>query len=368
MRILIGFSYYPYPVDVSFTLTNWANRLKAAGFDIELFPLTINPPAVPYWWKQLDRCWKLGDKELLKLYENLARKAEEFDVFLNWNGINIHPEFLPNLSTYNIYACFDDPESSEILSKPVASAYDLCMIGNIAEVDTYKSWGVKEVRFWPLGFMANDFDPSLTEEQILYGMRENDITLLCERKYVPDRIKRLDQFASAFPNGNYYGAGWPSGFLKDESRIPLYLNTKIGPNFHNSTGPINFRTYTLPACGVMQICDNKTHLGKIFEIDKEVVGFDTVEEAIEKTRYYLANDEERRRIAAAGWKKSTKEYNEVAVFSLVEKYVKELNPNLQLRKKAGNVERILGLHRLSSFPNRVHYIFKNKFIGPEQHL
>lgn len=368
MRILIGYSYYQYPVDVSSTLNLWANRLRKAGFEIDLFPLTIHPPGPPYWWKQLDKCWKLGDKDLLKMYENLARKAEEFDIFLNWNGINIHPEFLKNLSTFNIYACFDDPESSERLSKPVAAAYDLCMIGNIAEVDTYKSWGVKEVRFWPLGFMATDYDPSLTEDQILNGERKEDITLLCERKYVPERIKRLDQYAYAFPQGNYFGAGWSNGFLNDEKRIPLYLNTKIGPNFHNSTGPINFRTYTLPACGVMQICDNKTYLGKIFELDKEVVGFDSVEEAIEKTRYYLAHDEERRKIAAAGWKRSITDYNEIAVFSLIEKFVKEINPSLQLKKKSQNFERNLDIQRIKTIPNRLFYIFKNKFIKHEHHL
>jgi spore maturation protein CgeB len=361
MKILVGFSYYQYPVDVASTIEIWLNRLRSAGFEVESFPLTINPPGPPYWWKQLDRCWKIGDKGLLNMYENLAKKAEDFDVFLNWNGINIHPEFIQSLPTFNIYSCFDDPEASEFLSKPVAAAYDLCMIGNIAEVETYKKWGVKNVKFWPLGFLSTDFDDSLTEEKILYGNRTNDITLLCERKFIPDRIKRLDQFANAFPKGNYFGAGWPNGFLEENQRIPLYLNTKIGPNFHNSTGPINFRTYTLPACGVMQICDNKSHLGQIFELDKEVVGFDTVTEAIEKTRYYLAHDEERRKIAAAGWKRTLKDYNEIKVFSLIEQYVNEIEPNLKPTKGLRN----LGVdkarkQRLVTFPKRIIYMIKNK--------
>jgi len=365
MRILVGFSYYPYPVDVSATVNSWLGRLRNAGFEVESFPLTINPPGPPYWWKQLDKCWKLGDKELLKMYEALAKKSEDFDVFLNWNGINIHPEFIKSLPTFNIYACFDDPESSEILSKPVAAAYDLSMIGNVAEIETYKSWGVKNVEFWPLGFMSTDYDPSLTEEKILSGERDQDITLLCERKYVPDRIKRLDQFAAAFPSGNYFGAGWPGGFLNDEKRIPLYLRTKIGPNFHNSSGPINFRTYTLPACGVMQVCDNKSHLGKIFELDKEVIGFDSVSEAIEKTKYYLANDEERRKIAAAGWKRSVKDYNEIAVFSLIEKYVNQLSPELK-PKKLNPIQKIEN-QRLFTTPKRLYYYIKNK-IKPDYHL
>ena len=75
--------------------------------------------------------------------------------------------------------------------------------------------------------MATDFDPNLTEEQILYGEREEEITLLCEKKYFPERIKRLDFFANNFPNGNYFGPGWTNGFLSEKERIPLYLKTKI---------------------------------------------------------------------------------------------------------------------------------------------
>lgn len=368
MKILVGFSYYNYPVDVATTINQWLDRLRSAGFEVESFPLTVNPPGPPFWWKQLDMRWKLGDKGLMNMYENLARKAEDFDIFINWNGINIHPEFIQTLPTFNIYACFDDPEASEFLSKPVAPYYDLCMVGNIAEVETYKSWGVKNARFWPLGFLSTDYDPSLTEDQIMTGNRTNDIALLCERKFIPDRIKRLDQYANAFPNGSYFGAGWPKGFLDENQRIPLYLNTKIGPNFHNSTGPINFRTYTLPACGVLQVCDNKSHLGQIFELDKEVIGFDTIPEAIEKTKYYLAHDEERRKIAAAGWKRSIKDYNEVSVFGLIEKYVLEINPHFKPKKNPT----ILGVEkakkqRLITTPKRLFYFIRDK-IAPVDYL
>ena len=89
-----------------------------------------------------------------------------------------------------------------------------------------------------------------------------------------------------------HGAGWPKGFLPEKERVPLLQRTKIGVNIHNSTGPINFRTYYLPANGVMQICDNKKHLPMVFELNKEVVGFDSIEEAIDLCRYYLEHDEE----------------------------------------------------------------------------
>ena len=228
-----------------------------------------------------------------------------------------------------------DPESSEKLSKPVAAAFDLAMVGNIAEVDTYRSWGVKNVRWWPLGFRHDDYDSSLTEQKILQGHRDIEVSLLCERlsRY---RKNRVDKFVRAFPNGAYYGLGWPSGFLPEHQRISLLQRTRIGINIHNSTGPINFRTFYLPANGVMQICDNKSNFGKIYTLGTEAVGYDSIEEAIELTRYYTEHDAERRHIAAAGWKRATSNYNEIACFKIVVDSINELRCHNSIDKNSNH--------------------------------
>lgn len=314
MKILLGFSYYQYQVDVKDWVDAWLSRIsKALDITIDSFPLTLNPPGPRLTWGEMDTKWREKNPVLMDMYEELAKKTENYDAFINWNGINLHPEFIKKLPTFTAYGCFDDPESSEDLSKPVAAAYDLCLVGNIAEIETYRSWGVKKVEWWPLGFRMNDYDSNLIREKILSAERTNDISLLCE-KSSGWRRERLNKFFNAFPQGKYFGNGWDSGFLSEKEKVPLYQNTKIGPNFHNSTGPINFRTFILPANGVMQVCDNKSHLGKIFELGKEVVGFDTVEECIDLCRYYLDHDEERRQIAAAGWERAVRDYNEVAIF------------------------------------------------------
>lgn len=323
MRILLGYHYYPNYVDTKSVVEARLARLRDAGIDVHPFVLTLKPPGRRLTWKELNALWKRGDIELLKMYERLANECQNYDVFINWNGINVHPEFVSQLPTFNVYGCFDDPEATEDLSKPVAAAFDLSMIGNIAEVETYKSWGVKNAEFWPYGFRVNDYDPTLTAERILTGEREVEMSLLCERE-TPWRRERLDQIATAFPRGRFHGRGWPCGILPEEDRVPLYQKTKVGINFHHTTGPINLRCYALPANGVMQICDNKSHLGKIYELGKEVVGFDNIDEAIDLARYYLAHDDERRHIAAAGFERVTRDYNEVSVFRLVEKYVKPL--------------------------------------------
>ena len=316
LRILYGYSYYPSEVyrDVEQWTLAYLARLENSGFDVEGFCLTLNPPRNCLSFSEINSRWKRGDRDLLGLYDRLEEKLRAKDVLINASGINLHPEFVEKLPVFTVFQCFDDPESSAVLSEPVARSYDLCLVGNIAELDTYRSWGVKNLEWAPLGFFSQDYDSTLTEDDLLYGERDIQLFMMSDR-LSPWRKPRLDKLAEAFPEAHFYGKGWSRGYLPNEKQLSMLCRAKIGPNLHNSTGPINYRLFYLPANGVMQICDNKSHLGKIFELGKEVVGFDTVEECIELCRYYLANDKERRQIAVAGWKRTLRDYNEVTVFS-----------------------------------------------------
>src|SRR5262249_52274717 len=104
---------------------------------------------------------------------------------------------------------------------------------------------------------------------------------------------------------------------------------------HNSTGPVNFRTYYLPANGVMQICDNKSHLAKVFEVGREVVGYESIDEAIELCAYYLRHDEQRIAIALAGWERAIRDYNEVACFRRLVDILEQRHESTVLRRQQG---------------------------------
>jgi len=300
-------------------MESWARRLRAAGVMVDLIQIGMDVPGRRLTIPEMDRRWRRGDRALMDLYERIAERVTGYDVLINAGALNLHPDFLRQLPVTTVLRFNDGPESNQY-AQPVATAHDVCCPGNIAEIEDYRSWGVRHVYWAPTGYYADDYDPQLTEDAIRSGTRSVDISLLCER-VTSYRRSNVDKFAKAFPQGVYRGRGWPEGFLPEEERVPLLQRTRIGINIHNSTGPINFRTFYLPANGVLQICDNKRHLGKIFELGKEVVGYDTMDEAIELTRYYLEHEEERREIAVAGWRRTLRDYNEVASFDFIRRAV-----------------------------------------------
>jgi spore maturation protein CgeB len=293
-------------------------RRRERGYDVIGFCNT--PPFMNRRWlpfPELDRCWKMGDPKLLSMYESLIDCLYDRDVLILYNGANLHPEFVKLLSLLKVYSAADDPESTNILTKPVAPAFNIHLINNIACLDMYRSWGLENVYFWPLGSRSTTDDVSDLNEESILGLDKRKIPVVFFGGLNALKKERLKKLMTCFPSAFIAGPGMPRGFIPWDEVCNSYRNAQIGWNIHNSSGPINFRTFELPAYGVMQICDNKANLGKIFQLDKEVVGFDTIDECIEKTQYYLDHQEEQREIALAGWHRWKNEYNPDQIWELL---------------------------------------------------
>ena len=307
MKLVLG--HQAWSEDAARWHTSLVERARAVGVDVEPFCLVPDPPAPRSNFDDLDRRWRRRDRRLLDLRDRLMATLQGADVFWNFNGAGVHPAWLRDLPALPVYGCFDDPESTDALSRPVARYHPAALVGNIACLPLYRSWGIREVAWAPVGFIGDDYDPSLTPEQVEGEERPIDVIFFGERE-APWRRERLDRLAKAFPTAVFHGRGWNTGYVSDAERRRLYRSARIGWNLHNSVGPINVRMFGLPAAGVLQICDNRCRLAQIYELGREVVGFDELDECIELTRHYLEHEDERRRIAANGLRRYQRDYAE----------------------------------------------------------
>jgi len=278
-----------------------------------------------------------ADKKMNNLYDFILKYTEE-------NGINVciffgsgfpwSERFLEELKKQSYVACYfgDDPEGAETSSKHYVKNFHYAFCGGVyfdkktRIKDKYLEWGARKSRFVPLGAnpekyseVVNDF--TSRDIDIVYvggAYLKKIIRIFVMKKYFGDRML-------------IYGRGWnyrgknvlkkiTAKILKKYYRIPeidelpkeklvdLYQRTKIGFNMHMSYGPSNLRMYELPMNGVMQVCDCESGIKELYEIDKEVVVYKSIREAIRKIEYYLNHDEERIEIAKAGYERAKKNY------------------------------------------------------------
>ena len=197
-------------------------------------------------------------------------------------------------------------------SRPLAPAYDLVFVANPGCMDMYRGWGVTNAFFLPLGVMRSESDPALTENAILTSERPSPVVFLASRDRHRDVI--VEQLRSAFPEAVVRGKGWPQGTVLPAEAVSLYKAARIGWSFDQSVGPVTRRTFIVPANGALLLGHNRTFLSQLFVDGVEAVGFDTVDECIDLTRYYLAHESERRHIAVAGWRRVMSDYRREVLF------------------------------------------------------
>ncbi len=105
--------------------------------------------------------------------------------------------------------------------------------------------------------------------------------------------------------------------------------SKIGFNYHGYAAgdyAANVRLFEVTGVGSCLITDWKKNLNDIFEIDKEVVAFNTADECVEKVKWLIDHPVERKAISEAGQKRVLKDHTfEIRANHLDEIIRKELS-------------------------------------------
>lgn len=89
------------------------------------------------------------------------------------------------------------------------------------------------------------------------------------------------------------------------------MSAKICLNNHEQIAGIdanNMRLYEATGVGTLLLTDQKNNLGEIFDVGREVVAYTDATDCLEKIHHYLAHEDERQAIAAAGQQRTLNEH------------------------------------------------------------
>ena len=98
----------------------------------------------------------------------------------------------------------------------------------------------------------------------------------------------------------------------------IHLNCNIADD-------INYRTFETTGCGTFLLTNYTPGLEKLFDIGKEIVVYNDLEDLDNKVKYYLDNEDEREKIAKAGYERVKSEHTYLErskkLIDIIEKYL-----------------------------------------------
>jgi hypothetical protein len=285
----------------------------------------------------LDRLYRERDKNYMRMVGDFVDRFRDFEliVFLNYNFI--HPEILARelKKPIKLLGFGDDPISTYVRGIPYLWAFDGAFFISPSYIDDLRfeqaisRWTDKPVTWWPL-IMSSFQKPELSDENFF---RQRGVDLVYVGNPYGSKVNRLIKLKKHFGNRMQIHGRWSmKGYLgiirgllgkpifpyrvtslSSNERTALYWDAKIGFNMHFSDTPSecgNMRTYETPAHGMLMICDKASANAhaRIFEPNKEAVYYDNIEQAIELIEHYLNNEDDRIRIAKAGFNRYWKNY------------------------------------------------------------
>lgn len=166
----------------------------------------------------------------------------------------------------------------------------------------------------------SDADAPVMAQQYL-GMKVTEI----------ERFRTFRSISSKFNVDIYTGSNTSNlpdvnnrGFANSQTEMPkIFHLSKI--NINTTAKPIRtgipLRLWDIMGCGGFVLSNYQTEITEYFEIGKDLEVYGSEQELLDKIKYYLTHEEERKQIAANGYEKVKKEHTYVKRLELMLNYI-----------------------------------------------
>ncbi|MGY3605923.1 MULTISPECIES: CgeB family protein [unclassified Bradyrhizobium] len=198
------------------------------------------------------------------------------------------------------------------------SVYDLMLSQLAATVGFFRSLGVRaEVSHLAFEPYVNDALPPAPAMDIdisfvgtVSADHQQRIALL-EAVAARYDLKLFGNIAPGLPASSplhrcFQGEAWGTEMYQALRRSRITLNSHIDMAGQEAG---NVRLFEATGVGTFLLTDFKDNLHTLFDLDREVVAWRSIDECIEKIDRYLADDAARKEIAAAGQRRTLKAHN-----------------------------------------------------------
>lgn len=254
-------------------------------------------------------------REALCMQRSLLRAGHECTVWgLNYDNYSIPFEeirkdhdVLLSLENYDTgwHPCIDSFEGLKVfwtidshcsldmhLQHVKKSRYDLVLSSTQRYLNNYKNL-VKYGVWFPNAYPADLIKPNPE-------VKRDNILGFCGSS-IPQR----DAIISSLSKNVYVKK---DTFVIGDDMVNALSSYKIAFNY-NIADDINYRTFEATAAGAMLLTNYTPNLEKLFDVGKEVVVYESIDDLAQKARYYSEHEEERSKIASAGMCRSSTDHS-----------------------------------------------------------
>jgi spore maturation protein CgeB len=250
----------------------------------------------------------------LRLENFLAKKKPDF--FLTFWKIPEFQKAAARAGCKTILWGIDDPASfSDSNWFDYCNNLDYVLTMTKGAIGRYKAMGVQKVEWLPLCFDPIALEPRLsfkkTYDMVLVANYQHDRKSSFELIVLPliSRFKKSMHLFGRNPDGPLIRQASCHGPIPRSQLGPVYWRTKVAINIHRGAFRktplgLNLRTFEILGSGQFELMDSIPGIEELFVPGKDLVIAEDGTQAIELAEYFLAHDEEREKIAAAGHKKA----------------------------------------------------------------
>ncbi len=310
LRIFAAFAHF-----------NWEDHnLQPA---LEEFGQVVRLRWPPY--NQYEDDWHFSKKQWfnIRLLEAVKKVHDEnkIDVFFGYlSGRVIFPSTIRTINLMGIPTlnlCLDD--KTKFLSRleptgyagmiDIASAFILCWTSTEDAVKNYEAVGAKAI------YLPEGANPKVYKRLDL----PFDIDVSFVGQCYGQRPKVIEHLRGKGINVQTFGKGWPSGELSVEEMVRIYNRSRINLGFSmvgdfNDVFCLKGRDFEIPMAGGLYFTQFHPELCNVYDIGKEIVCYDDLDDLVAKISYYLEHPDEAEKIRTAGYKRAQREHTWVQRF------------------------------------------------------